>query len=361
MLMKKVYAFLLVAMLVFNLAACGQSKVEEPQTAGSELNEAAFTKWTEGSAALETLETYVQDVTDEESQSFIPAEDRIAVFDMDGTLMCELFPAYFEWLMFVQRALEDPDYIAPDDVRQEAERVQAAIEAGNQFPEDMEKTEARMGAKAFAGMTTEEYSDYVRTFMDTEAEGFANLKRGDAFYQPMLEVITYLQQNDFLVYIVTGTDRFAIRTVIEGVIDIQPRQVIGMDVSLAATGQDGKDGLEYVYTADDKMERGDELLVKNVKMNKVSVMEQEIGQQPVLAFGNSSGDASMMTYTISNNPYKSHAFLVVNDDTEREYGNPEKSAKMKSAAEESGWTVISMKDDFQTIYGENVEKTQKSQ
>lgn len=328
------------------LSSCGQKPAEF-----------SFTQWTPEAPAIEILKDYVQDVTSEKSPNFVMVEDRIAVFDMDGTLMCELFPSYFEWLMFTQRVLNDPTYTAPDEVRQEAQRVLDAIEAGNKFPEDMELTEAIMGAQAFAGQTTTQYSDYVRGFMETTADGFVNLKRGDALYLPMLEIISYLQQNDFLVYIVTGTDRFAVRTIIDGVIDIPPRQVIGMDVSLVASGQDGRDGLEYVYTMDDVMERGDKLLTKNVKMNKVSVMEQELGQQPILAFGNSSGDASMMTYTISNNPYKSMAFLVVNDDMQREYGDPEKSAKMKITAEQHGWTVISMRDDFKTIYGENVTKS----
>lgn len=106
----------------------------------------------------------------------------------------------------------------------------------------------------------------------------------------------------------------------------------------------------------DVLERDDKLLAKNVEMNKVSVLEQELGQQPILAFGNSSGDASMMTYTIANNIYKSMAFWVVNDDMQREYGDPAKSAKMKATASQQDWTVISMQDDFKTIYGENVTK-----
>lgn len=164
-----------------------------------------------GCACHKNLTNYVKNVTNEHSAGFIPAEDRIAVFDMDGTLMCETFPAYFEWLMFTERVLNDPTYTASEAVRQEAVRVRDAIDAGNKFPEDMERTEAIMGAQAFAGMTTEQYADYIRAFMETPADGFENLKRGDALYLPMLEIIAYLQQNEFVVYIVTGTDRFAVR------------------------------------------------------------------------------------------------------------------------------------------------------
>lgn len=138
---------------------------------------------------------------------------------------------------------------------------------------------------------------------------------------------------------------------------IESLQDYVQDVSLVASGQDGQDGLNYAYTEDDVLKRGDVLLAKNVKMNKVTLLKQELEQQPILAFGNSSGDASMMTYTIANNPYKSKAFLVVNDDMQREYGNLEKSTKMKMTAAQQGWTTISMRDDFKTIYGKNVTKS----
>lgn len=345
--MQKKTAWLVTIALLLTLTSCSQPREQE-------VHADAFPSWNQDAPALEALITYVEDITEESAPSFIPAEDRIAVFDMDGTLMCELYPAYFEWLMFVHRALEDTDYTAPDDVRQAAEGVLTAIEAGNQWPPDMGETEALMGAKAFVGMTIAQYEDYVRTFMETPAEGFTNMTRGDAFYLPMLEVIAYLQQNSFLVYIVTGTDRCASRVLIEEVINIPPRQVMGMDVSLVASGQDGRDGLDYVFAPEDMIERGEALIIKNVKMNKLSLIAQEIGRQPVLAFGNSSGDASMMTYTVSNNPYQSQSFLVVNDDTEREYGTQQASDKMKAAANSSGWTVISMKNDFKTIYGDDV-------
>ena len=87
------------------------------------------------------------------------------------------------------------------------------------------------------------------------------------------------------------------------------------------------------------------------------VIAQEIGEQPVLSFGNSTGDASMAEYTTSNNPYKSLAFMLCCDDTERENGNAEKADKMYSLCEEFDWVPISMKNDWTTIYGDGVTKT----
>jgi len=173
----------------------------------------------------------------------------------------------------------------------------------------------------------------------------------------MIEVVEYLQENGFKVYVCSGSDRFICRTFIEGVLDIPYEQIIGMDVDMEASAENGVDGLKYVYTKDDTIIRTDRLLIKNLKMNKVKAIVQEIGRQPVLSFGNSSGDVSMHNYALFNNKYKSAAFMLIADDEERDYGNTEKAMDLRAKWEESGYQVISMKDDFLTIYGENVRKT----
>ena len=96
--------------------------------------------------------------------------------------------------------------------------------------------------------------------------------------------------------------------------------------------------------------------IKNLKMNKVSVIAQEIGKQPVLGFGNSSGDTSMLNYTVYGNKYKSAAFFVICDDLTREFGNTAKAESCRKLAKENGWLAISMKDDWKTIYGDNVKR-----
>ena len=89
-------------------------------------------------------------------------------------------------------------------------------------------------------------------------------------------------------------------------------------------------------------------------MNKVTVIQQEIGKQPVLAFGNSGSDFSMAQYALNDNPYMAKAFMLCCDDTERENGNVEKAEKMVNSCKENGFTAISMKNDWKTIYGDNV-------
>ena len=121
-----------------------------------------------------------------------------------------------------------------------------------------------------------------------------------------------------------------------------------------AHGQGDTDGLNYTFTQDDKLVTGGDFLIKNLKTNKVTVIQQEIGVQPVLSFGNSSGDASMANFTIANNKYKSAAFMLCCDDTERENGNVEKAESMRKSCEENGWTAVSMKNDWTTIYGDGV-------
>ena len=89
-------------------------------------------------------------------------------------------------------------------------------------------------------------------------------------------------------------------------------------------------------------------------MNKVSVINSEIGVQPVLSFGNSSGDGAMCNYTLSNNQYKSLAFMLCCDDLERENGNIKKADDMYKLCEENNWIPVSMKNDWKTIYAEGV-------
>lgn len=323
----------------------------------AETSEDMFSLWVEDAPAKAKLVAYVEAVTDENSDAFIPEIDRIAVFDLDGTLFCETDPIYIDWYMYVHRVLEDASYqsSATEEQIAVANRICDAI-ANASIPAGLEEDHAVMNAQIYAGMTLEEFEAYVKAFIEQPAEGYAGMTRGEAYFQPMLEVVRYLQANDFTVYICSGTDRFEVRTLIEDVIDIPLRQVIGTDVTIIANDQGETDGLAYVYDEDDELVRGDDLIVKNVKMNKVSVIIQEIGRQPVLSFGNSTGDSSMANYVVHNNPYPSMAFMLCCDDTERENGNAAKAEKMRKLCEENGWVPISMKNDWVTIFGDGVSK-----
>ncbi len=312
-----------------------------------------FKYWTKNSIPQKKLVNYVRDVTNKRSKNFIPVEDRIAVFDMDGTFLCETTPYYFEWMLYLDRALYDKNYTPSPEDREYAKNIEEAIRKTRKFPKNVDVDEAKSQDSVFAGMTPTEYEKYVQNFMEKPVEGLTNLKWGEAFYLPMVEVIKYLQANDFTVYVVSGSDRPTVRILACDMLKIPTNQVIGSDPKLISVNQNENDGGNYVYQKNDYLVRG-HLIEKNLKMNKVSYIAKEIGKQPVLAFGNSSGDTSMLNYTIYGNKYKSAAFFVLCDDLDRELGNLDKAEKCKQLANENGWTSISMKNDFKTIYGDNV-------
>ena len=315
-----------------------------------------FSEWNPDAPALKTLIEYVEDVTNETSPNFIPVSDRIATFDMDGTLCAELYPTYLEYYLLERRIFCDPAY-TPDEEMLEFGRMLRDHALDKSFPDGMDVLHATHAAKAYAGMTLTQFQDFVTQQLVRDTDGFEGMTNANTFYLPMIEVVEYLQENGFKVYVCSGSDRFLCRTYIEGHLDIPYEQIIGMDVDVEATNEDGADGLKYVYTSEDNIVRTDRLLVKNLKMNKVKAIVKEIGRQPVLSFGNSSGDVSMHNFTIFNNRYKSAAFMLVADDEERDYGNTEKAQALKEQWEQNGYHVISMKDDFRTIYGDEVTKT----
>lgn len=318
-----------------------------------------FKFWTKDAVAKQKLVEYVTDVTDKKSKNFIPVEDRLAVFDMDGTFICESAPCYFEWMLYLERALNDSNYTPSPEDRSYAEMVNNEIRAGHfmtgKFPKGIDLGEAKSQQSVFAGMTPKDYAAYVKKFMNKPVEGLTNLKWGEAFYLPMVEVIKYLQANDFTIYIVTGSDRPAMRVMACELLKIPTDNVIGTDPQILASNQGDTSADNYVYRHDDYLIRG-QLTQKNLKMNKVVAIEQEIGKQPVLAFGNSGGDTSMLNYTLAGNNYKSLSFFVICDDLKRELGNIDKANGCINLAEKNGWIKISMRDDFKTIYGDDVKR-----
>ncbi len=314
--------------------------------------------WTEDAPARQKLEKFVSEAVREGGEGYIPEENRIAVFDLDGTLFCETDPNYFDYTLLVHRVLEDPDYRdrASDFERETANKIVEQNNTGASFS-GLEVDHGKAIASSFAGMTVGEFNAYIQEFKKLPMPSYDGMNRGEGWYRPMLQVVEYLQANGFTVYVVSGTDRFIVRGIVyDSPLNVPPRQIIGSDETLVAPDQGGTDGLNYVYDDDDKLVLGGDFIVKNLKMNKVSVIAQEIGVQPVLSFGNSTGDASMAEYVTSGNEYPSLAFMLCCDDTVRENGNETKADKMKALCEEFGWVSVSMKNDWKTIYGDGVTK-----
>ncbi len=346
---KKILAALTAGLIAFGSFGIVNAMPRE-QIAAIQVKKAKdFKFWNKNSVAKQKLIEYVTDVTNKRSKNFIPVEDRIAVFDVDGTIACETAPFCFDFMMFVYRALDDPNYFASAQDKANAEAVKAAI-YNKKMTNDVRRKHCKSNASVFAGMTVEEFAAYTRNYLKTPVEGFDNLKVGEAFYLPMIEVISYLKANNFKIYLVSGADRDYMRTSAE----IFPVDgMIGTDYKHVATNQGDIDGMDYTLKPEDKVVRGD-FVSKDINMNKVSNIAREIGKKPVLEFGNSSGDSSMINFSMRDNKYRTLAFFVICDDLEREFGNIDKANKCIKLADDNGWIKISMRDDFKTIYGDNV-------
>jgi FMN phosphatase YigB (HAD superfamily) len=314
--------------------------------------------WTEGAASKQALIDYVEAVTDESSPDFIPAEDRVATFDVDGTLINETDPNYFDYMLLVHRVLEDPDYKgkASDFEKSVANKIVDQNENGTKYDE-LPVEHGQAVASAFAGMTVDEFYDYVHEFAASDMPSYEGMKRGNAFYQPMVQVVEYLQANDFDVYMVSGTDRLIMRGLFSSELcplNIPLDHVLGSDESLVGSEQEEADGLDYTFSQDEELVLGGEFYMKTLKENKCYIIQREVAKVPVLSFGNSSGDFSMDNYALSNPDYRSAAFQLCCDDIDRENGNLEKAEEMRTQCEENGYVAISMKDDWSTIYGDGV-------
>ena len=308
--------------------------------------------------AVTVLQEYVEDVTNPSSKNFIKKEDRIATFDMDGTFVGELYPTYFEYNLLEERVLEDASYKdkAPADVKETAQEIRDFVREGKALPPHFDMKHARAAAKAYSGMTLAEFDAYVKAYAAKQANGFKGMTYGQSFYKPMLQVFDYLKANGFTFYVVSGSDRFLCRALVES-IGIEPNRVIGMDVKLRSSKQGTEEGVNYTLEKAEDLIRTDELIIKNLKTNKVLQISQEIGKIPVLSFGNSSGDCAMHNYCLSNPKYRTAVFMLIADDDARDHANREKALDLGKKWRESGYYVISMKDDFKTIYGDGVEKT----
>lgn len=322
-----------------------------------------FRYWSDESEALKRLKAFVAEVTDEKSAGYVPPCDRIATFDMDGTLICETAPTYINFMAYCKRVLHDDSYSPTPDERDFVQEVEAYIRQNHTLNNDWGMRTMDGQAKAYQGMTQQEFFDWFTEFLETEpAEGFIGLKWGEAVYWPMIEVVSYLVANDFKVYVCSGSDRDLTRAVCNGVFEIQPYQVIASDVSYIPESQylaGDKSVLDIAegvpFSPGEKFVRGNSGFL-NTSINKISSIIREIGRKPILSWGNSSGDFPMLSFTTTGNEYPSIAFCNLCDDTEREFGNVEKAARTKAKCDDYGWVSVSMRDDWKTIYGPDVKK-----
>jgi len=339
---NKIFLFIASTSMLVSLSACNSQK--------------KYFKLWNSCSALATLKEYVKDVTNKKSKNYIPVEDRIATFDMDGTFIGELYPTYFEYNLLEYRGLDDPTYTNKDaSVVDAAQKIRDFVRDGVKLPDHFDMIHAHAAAKAYAGMSVAEFDRYVKEYAKKTPFGFTGMTYAESFYKPMLEVFKYLEDYNFTYYVVSGSDRYICRSLTES-LGIPSNRVIGMDVELKASNQGEEQGVNYTMKSDEELIRTENLIIKNLKTNKVKQISQEIGKVPVLSFGNSSGDSAMHNYCMGNTQYKTQTFMLVADDDQRDHADLAEGAKRQALWEEAGYNIISMKNDFKTIYGDGVEK-----
>lgn len=368
---KILFNSLITALLLFAGVSCNKTNPDGPIVPQGEVTreflshirvgkDGHFKYWNQDSPALKELKAFVATVTDPNCKGYVPPQDRIATFDVDGTLMCETAPYYFNWMLFFHRYLHDDSFIPEEEDRKKAAEMEEYVLANRASKKEWGLKQQEMQAVGFHGMTDVQFSKYVNDFINSEyVIGLTNLKWGTALYWPMIEVVSYLVANDFVVFLCSGVDRDACRVLSDGIYDIRKYHMIASDVNYVLENQPEWVELvsseDYKYTPGEEVQRGD-FMQLNTAINKIVKMRRELGQKPILSWGNSGGDYPMFHYTNRDNIYPHISFCLLCDDTERELGNLEKAAKCKSDCEQNGWIPVSMRDEWWTIYGPDVKR-----
>ncbi len=296
--------------------------------------------WNDGKAKQSILD-FVAAVTRKGSPNFVPAAQRLATFDNDGTLWCE-HPMYVQ-LAF---ALDRVKALAPMHPEWKDKQPFKAVLDG-----DM-KTLAKAGERGLvemvtvthAGMTTEEFADIVVKWLATARHPRFHRPYTDLVYQPMIELLAYLRANGFETCIVSGGGVEFMRPWTERVYGVPPEQVVGSTIKTRFQMRDGQPELF----------RLPDINFVNDGPGKPVGINEFIGRRPTAAFGNSDGDLQMLQWATKSGG-RALGLIVHHDDAVREYAYDRHAEfgrldKALDAAPLNGWTVVSMKTDWKRIF-----------
>jgi hypothetical protein len=297
--------------------------------------------WNDGAAKKNIVE-FVAKVTTEGSPDFVPVPERIATFDNDGTLWAEQ-PMYFQ-LIF---ALDRVKALAPQHPEWKTKEPFASLLKGDvkKALAGGEKAIAEIVMVTHAGMTTGEFEKIVTDWIATAKHQKTKHLYTEMAFQPMLELLAYLRENGFKTFIVSGGGIEFMRPWTQKVYGIPPEQVVGSSIKTKYEMQGGKPVLVRLP----KIDFIDDKTGKPVGINS------HIGRRPVAAFGNSDGDQQMLEWTQAGDGARL-MMLVHHDDAEREWAYGAKSSigtfsdALMAEAKKNGWTVISMKNDWNRIF-----------
>ena len=295
--------------------------------------------WNEG-ASKQSIVAFVQAVTNQNGPDYVAPTNRIATFDNDGTLWAEQ-PLYIQLAFAVDRvkalAPEHPEWRTTQPFQAVLEGDREALGAAGV------KGLLELVMATHAGMTNEEFDRIAKEWFATARHPRFNRPYTDLAFQPMVELLGYLRANGFKTYIVSGGGVEFMRVISEQLYGIPPEQVIG---SSGKTRYELRDGVPVLV-------RLPELDFFDDKDGKPTAIQKFIGRRPLAAFGNSDGDHQMLQWTAAGSGRRLMG-LVDHTDAEREFEYRVSSmGRLENAAVEAqqrGWTIVSMKDDWKRIF-----------
>jgi phosphoglycolate phosphatase-like HAD superfamily hydrolase len=303
--------------------------------------------WNDG-AAKQAIVNFVQTTTDSGSTNFVPPEERIATFDQDGTLWVE-HPLYSQ-VMYCFDRVGALVKVKPE--LKDVEPFKTVLSGDREAIAKLSKKDLeKILAVTLTGMTTEQFQTEVKKWLAEARDPRWKRPYTDLTYQPMQEVLKYLRAKGYKTFIVTGGGQDFVRVYAEATYGIPPEQVVG-SAGETKFGYD-KDG-KPVLTKEAKV-----MLIDDGP-GKPQGIHLMIGRRPHAAFGNTAGDQQMLEYTKAGDGARL-AMLVLHDDATREYaygpaqGLPDTkvgafSQALYDKAQKEGWIVISMKNDWGTIF-----------
>jgi phosphoserine phosphatase len=295
------------------------------------VTEHVLASWRDGPAKRAILDFV--DAATTPGAAFVEAADRIAAFDNDGTLWVEQpIPPQFDFVFrkWAEEVQADPSLAERHPYKALIEKDQAFFEGAATQDPAVVATLVEAFGRSWAGTAPEEFAAQVRDWTRTVKQPKLGVPYVELVYQPMLELFDLLRANEFRVFVCSGGGRDFMRVFAEELWGIHRENVIG---SAAA----------YTY-AGGKLVRTAELLGGvDVGPGKPEHIFAQTGRLPVFAGGNADVDIEMLESA-------KFGLLVNHDDEQREFAYTKGAEASLAKARELGWTVVSMKDDWSTVF-----------
>lgn len=293
------------------------------------------------SAARDQIISFVETVTDPDSADYVTPDARVAVFDNDGTLWAEQ-PVYFQLTyamdQLAERAKEDPSILTSPVLKAAAKGDLETVALGGH------EALIEVLNASHADISVDAFQDSVADWLDTARHPDTGLAYDQMTYQPMVELLRYLRDEDFSTYIVSGGGLHFMRVFAEEAYGIPPEQVLG---TYTNTTYDLVDGVPTVMKAPG-------IAFIDDKEGKPINIERTIGRRPILAGGNSDGDFAMMEWTTAGDGARL-GVLIHHTDADREWAYDRDSHIGKLAdgldkGSDMGWVIVDMAEDWKRVY-----------